>query len=158
MILAAVGTFIKGFDELVAAADEAAFALALEGFAQIGHSSVRPRHLAYARFLDGKDLRERLDASRVLVCHGGMGLIGDGLRAGRHVVVLPRRGAIRRGHPANDQIAFCRRLAERFPIELCETAEGVQGAVARCLERPLPAPLADVSDVPERLKAFLQSF
>ena len=37
MILVAVGTFIHGFDELVAAADRAAAALDLEGFAQIGH-------------------------------------------------------------------------------------------------------------------------
>ena len=47
MILVAVGTYIHGFDELVAAADTAAAQLDLDGFAQIGQSRVIPQPVSY---------------------------------------------------------------------------------------------------------------
>lgn len=157
MILVAVGTFIRGFDDLVSAADEAARSLGVDGLAQIGHSSIIPTHLAHTRFLGQEALQRHLHASHILVCHGGMGLIGDGLRAGCHVVVLPRRGATRRGHPANDQLAFCRRLAERRPITLCETPSMIENALQRCLARPRLGPFTSRSDTPLRIRNFLQA-
>src|SRR5215212_459826 len=57
VILVSVGTFVRGFDELVSAADAACAELCLAGFAQIGHSSVAPRHMDWARFVPEAELR-----------------------------------------------------------------------------------------------------
>ena len=120
MILVAVGTYIHGFDELVAAADAAAAELGLAGFAQIGHSRVIPAHLAWERFLPPAVLAGRIAQARLVVCHGGIGLLGEAMRAGKPLIVMPRRGRPTRASPAGDQTALVRRLAERHPIAICD--------------------------------------
>ena len=81
MILVAVGTYIHGFDELVAAADAAAAELGLAGFAQIGHSRFVPRQLAWERFLTPAQMANRMTAAHLVICHGGVGLLGEAMRA-----------------------------------------------------------------------------
>ncbi|HET6467243.1 MAG TPA: glycosyltransferase [Geminicoccaceae bacterium] len=158
MILVAVGTFIQGFDALVRAADAATAGLGLPGFAQIGHGRVLPRHLAWSRFLDEPDFRRRLAAARLVVCHGGMGIVGDAMRAGRPILAVPRRGATTRGNPANDQLAFVERLAERHPIAVCTDLGRLGERISAVLAGP-PPPLdyALTNDVPGMLAAFLGS-
>lgn len=155
MIFVGVGTFVHGFDELVLAADEAAATLAVPGFAQIGHSSVVPRHLAHARFLSPEALARQLRASRIAVCHAGMGLIGDALRAGCRLVLVPRRGATTQAHPANDQTAFARRLAERLELGLCLDTASLTDAIAAALATTRPRPAPPESSVPLLLRRYL---
>jgi UDP-N-acetylglucosamine transferase subunit ALG13 len=116
VILVAVGTFVHGFDELVAAADEVSARLGLSGFAQIGHSRVIPRHLEWERFLAPPVLAQHLAASRLVICHGGIGLLGEAMRAGRPIVAVPRRGRPTKSNPAGDQAGLVCRLAEIHPI------------------------------------------
>ena len=94
MILVAVGTYIHGFDELVEAADGAVGELGLPGFAQIGHSRVIPRHLAWERFLLPAALAGRIDGAGLVICHGGMGLLGEAMRAGKPIIAMPRSGCL----------------------------------------------------------------
>jgi UDP-N-acetylglucosamine transferase subunit ALG13 len=156
VILVAVGTFVHGFDALVAAADSAAAALGLDGFAQIGGSHVEPRHLAWARFVPPEELAERIRVASVVVCHGGMGLIGEAMRAGKPVLVVPRRGRPTRASPAGDQVALVRRLAERHPIRVCEQPQKLAGALAAMLADGLGPCRYDLgSDVPALIAGFL---
>jgi UDP-N-acetylglucosamine transferase subunit ALG13 len=156
MIFVSVGTFLRGFDALVEAADTACRALDLEGFAQIGHSAVEPRHLAWARFLPEAELRRRLRAADVVVCHGGMGILGEAMRAGRPIVAVPRKGPTTPRHPANDQSAFVERLAERYPIRACRNAgELVHHLAGLVEERPARVEYRLGSDVPRLIGAFL---
>jgi UDP-N-acetylglucosamine transferase subunit ALG13 len=157
VIFVGVGTFIHGFDELVEAADRAAAELDVPGFAQIGHSRCVPRHLQHARFLPPDELTARLRASHVTVCHAGMGLIGDALRAGCRLVLVPRRGATSSTHPANDQAAFARRLATRLHLRLCLDPAGLTPVVAAALADHTPSPAAPGSDIPAILCRFLAS-
>ena len=159
MIFVGVGTFMHGFDELVLGADRAAAALGVEGFAQIGHSTIVPRHLDHARFLPPAALQGRLEASRIAVCHAGMGLIGDALRARCRLILVPRQGATSRDHPANDQRAFAQRLterlAERLPIRLCLDPSDLAAVIAAALADQTPAAAVPESTVPALLRAFL---
>jgi UDP-N-acetylglucosamine transferase subunit ALG13 len=155
VILVAVGTFIHGFDALVAAADEAAAALAVPGFAQIGHSAVVPRHLGWQRFLAPDELAGRIAAASVVVCHGGIGLIGEAMRAGRPIVVMPRRGRPTRASPAGDQTALVTRLAERHPIRVCATPDELYPLLGIALAEPSPCRYQLGSDVPTILAGFL---
>ena len=155
MIFVGVGTFIHGFDALVEGADRAAAELGLPGFAQIGHSAVTPRHLEHARFLDRAALDERLQASRIAVCHAGMGLIGDALRAGCRLILVPRRGATTADHPANDQSRFAERLAERLPLRLCPDPDDLATMIEAALADPSPPAMPPRSSVPLLLRDFL---
>lgn len=156
MIVVSVGTFAHGFDELVWAADAAAGELGIEGFAQIGHSRVVPDHLSWKRFLPHPALLARLRAASVVVCHGGAGIVGEAMRAGRPIVAVPRRGAASPSHPANDQLRFLERLAETVPIIVCRDPAGLTGCLRLALGQgtaPVTYPLG--SDVPALIAAFL---
>lgn len=155
LITVCVGTFIAGFDALVVAADRTAGKLGLEGFAQIGYSQVIPHHLAWTRFLTSDGLAQQLAGSELLICHAGMGLIGDGLRAGCRIVIMPRRGATTKHHPANDQLPFARLIAERYQVTLCLEPHHLEHVVARALAAPRPEPPPFASDIPNRIADFL---
>ena len=157
MIFVGVGTFMLGFDALVSGADQAAASLGIRGFAQIGHSTIVPRHLDHARFLPPADLRQHLQASRVAVCHAGMGLIGDALRARCRLILVPRQGATSSRHPANDQSTFAQRLAERLPIRLCLDPADLIPVIEAALADATPSPDLPESTVPALLAGFLAS-
>lgn len=156
-LLVAVGTFLRGFDALVAAADEAAARLAIAGFAQIGGSRVVPRHLDWARTLPPAELRARIAGARVIVCHGGVGILGEAMRAGRPIVAVPRRGPTTADHPAGDQLGFLERLAGRFPIRLCRDPSGLAAELAAALAGPTRVAYPLGSDVPDLVARFLAS-
>ncbi|MFO1038687.1 MAG: glycosyltransferase [Geminicoccaceae bacterium] len=158
MIFLSVGTFIAGFDDLVAATDRAAALLGLEGSAQIGHSAVQPSHLTWQRFYSADDMRSEMQRAGIVVCHGGMGILGDAMRAGCRILAVPRVGETRADHPANDQSAFLRHLAELQPIQVCEGPDDVLPMLAAMLDE------ADAridyrlgSNVPDLIAGFLQS-
>lgn len=154
MIVVAVGTFVHGFDELVEAADRAVGVLGAVGFAQIGHGRYLPLAMPWARFLPRPALLARLREASLVVCHGGIGIIGEAMRSGRPIVAMPRRGATTREHPANDQTAFLRRLAERFPITVCEEPADLMSAL--CQRLALAPPRYDLrSDIPELVARYL---
>lgn len=156
-LLVAVGTFLHGFDALVAAADEAAARLAIAGFAQIGGSRVVPRHLDWARTLPPAELRARIAGARVVVCHGGVGILGEAMRAGRPIVAVPRRGPTTAGHPAGDQLPFLERLARRFPIRLCPDPWALVVELEAALAGPTKVVYPLGSDVPDLVARFLAS-
>jgi UDP:flavonoid glycosyltransferase YjiC (YdhE family) len=156
VILVAVGTYIHGFDELVAAADAVAGELDLAGFAQIGHSRVIPRQLAWERFLTPAAMAARLAAASLVLCHGGIGLLGEAMRAGKPIIAMPRRGRATATHPAGDQAAVIRRLAERHGIGVCERPDELAGLVRDRMARGLGPQRYDLSsDVPELVASFL---
>lgn len=157
MILVAVGTYIHGFDELVMAADAAAAELGLAGFAQIGHSRTVPSHLAWERFLPQPVLAGRIAQARLVVCHGGIGLLGEAMRAGKPIIVMPRRGRPTSASPAGDQSALARRLAASHPIAICERPADLAALLRTRLADGLAPQRYDLgSDVPALVAGFLQ--
>ena len=156
MILVAVGTFIHGFDQLVSAADQAAGELGLGGFAQIGHSRVTPRHLAWDRFLPPLALAARIAAAKLVICHGGIGLLGEAMRAGKPIIAVPRHGRPTRGSPAGDQTALLRRLAERHPIRVCAHTDELAPTLRAMVDRGLEHCAYDLgTDIPKLVTDFL---
>lgn len=154
MIVVAVGTFVHGFDELVEAADRAIAVLGAAGFAQVGHGRYLPSAMSWARFLPAPAFQLRLREASLVVSHGGIGILGEAMRAGRPIVAVPRRGPTTREHPANDQTAFLQRLAERFPITVC--ADPGDLASALCRRLTLAPPRYDLqSDIPQLVARYL---
>jgi len=154
VIVVAVGTFVHGFDELVEGADRAIAMLGAAGFAQIGHGRYLPLAMSWARFLPAPTFLARLREASVVVCHGGIGIIGEAMRAGRPIVAVPRRGPTTRRHPANDQTEFLYRLADRFPITVCEDPAALTTALCRRLALAPPC-YALESDIPDLVARYL---
>jgi UDP-N-acetylglucosamine transferase subunit ALG13 len=158
VILVAVGTSANGFDELVEAADRAAASLGVPGLAQIGHGRLLPLALRWERFLPDTAFRDRLAEAHVVVCHGGMGILGEAMRARRPIIAVPRRGATSASNPTNDQLELLRRLAERQPIALCEEPAALAVMLRDALaQRGAPVDYELASDIPQRIASFLSA-
>lgn len=157
MLFVAVGTFIKGFDELVEAADLAAGTLGIGGLAQIGHSSVVPRHLLHRRFMPPEEIGHAMRDALIILCHGGVGMLGEAMRAGRPIIAFPRRGPTTSEHPAGDQLPLLEKLVERYPIRLCRERRQLTGMIRQALEGPTVIRYALGTDVPGIIQDFLRS-
>jgi UDP-N-acetylglucosamine transferase subunit ALG13 len=107
VIFLTVGTQIP-FDRLVSAVDRwAGEDPGRRVFAQIGPTSVRPRHIEWCDFISPADCRKRLSDAELVVSHAGMGTILSALELGTPALVLPRRAAL--GEHRNDhQLATAR--------------------------------------------------
>jgi UDP-N-acetylglucosamine transferase subunit ALG13 len=111
LIFVTVGTQLP-FDRLITAVDGwAASKTESDVFAQVGPTSIQPRHIEYENFISPAQCRERMLAARVVVAHAGMGTILSALEMGKPLLVLPRRAML--GEHRNDhQLATARRFAE----------------------------------------------
>ena len=108
MIFVTVGTQLP-FDRMVRTIDEWAGTSGQDVFAQIGPASYRPRHIEFQEFLDAQECRARVEQSRIVIAHAGMGSILTALELGKPIVVMPRQA--RFGEHRNDhQVATARQL------------------------------------------------
>ena len=126
MIFVTVGAQMP-FDRLVRTVDDWAGRVPAEIFAQIGPSRLRPRHMAWTRFLAPGDFLAQVGAADLLVAHAGMGSIITALEHGKPLLIMPRRGEL--GETRNDhQVA----TAHRFRgLGLVEVAFDEQELVVR---------------------------
>lgn len=59
-------------------------------FAQIGYSTYEPQHYEYTNFIDKSEFVEKIDASGVIITHGGTGSIINCVKKGKKVIAVPR--------------------------------------------------------------------
>ena len=88
-------------------------------FAQWGTGSVKPV-CPGSRFLSTQRLGALLDEARVVVCHGGPGLIADAWARGQVPIAVPRRRRLGE-HVDDHQVDFCLKLAQVGRIRLAHT-------------------------------------
>ncbi len=141
-IFAAVGTSLFPFDRLLRMLDELSEegAIALPIVAQSGHCTYVPRQVQAIRFLPAPELETRIAAARVVICHGGAGLIGTCLLLRRRPVVVARRAGF--GEIVNDhQLELCAEMAGQGRIFLAEDKAGLSAAIGKALaDRDTPPP------------------
>lgn len=155
MLVAAVGTFIEGFDQLVAAVDRSCALLELEGFAQIGHSRAVPHAMRWQRFLPHDELLKEFRSARLVVCHAGMGIVGEAMRANVPIILFPRTDPPCRGHPINDQSGFAERIAAQHGLAVCTDGAALPAMVARILAGPSQRHYEFATDLPAILGEWL---
>ena len=61
-----------------------------EVFAQIGVSDYQPKHYEYCRFLDREGFTGKLRECRMVITHGGTGVIIGAVKQGKKVIAVPR--------------------------------------------------------------------
>jgi UDP-N-acetylglucosamine transferase subunit ALG13 len=130
VILVTVGTD-GPFDRLVLAVDAWAGKLGRNDvYAQIGNSSVRPRHIRHDAFLDPAEFRRQFERASVIVSHAGMGTILTALQYRKPLLVMPRRAAL--GEQRNDhQLATARYLLEMGRVTVASDETELEAALGR---------------------------
>jgi len=90
VILVLLGTNPYPFTRLARQIDELAGRLNLDVFIQTGTTPYKPVHCESKAFLTYDEIKLKIEACELLVVQGGAGSIGDGLKAKKAVVAVPR--------------------------------------------------------------------
>ena len=88
MIFVAVSTI--GFERLVRKMDDIAGRIDEDVIIQIGETKYYPKHAKYFDFTTEEEIKEFCRRARIVVIHGGVGMILDALQEGVPVIVVPR--------------------------------------------------------------------
>lgn len=134
MLFVTVGSQKFQFDRLLRAVDALVASGAVESgaFAQTGACSYIPKSFPSEAFLDRGHFGEVMDASDVVVTHGGTGAIIGAVKRGKRVVAVPRLARFGE-HVDDHQVEIVRQFGEMGLIEPCFDVEGLPEAYARAL-------------------------
>ena len=126
MIFAAVGTQKFPMDRLVTELDRIAGAglVTEEIFVQSGTSSCAVQHIQHSPYLEKTDMDARVAACSILICHAGVGTILTGLKAGKKVIVVPRRAAFGE-HVDDHQLEIAQSFARAGYVRAVEDIAGL---------------------------------
>jgi UDP-N-acetylglucosamine transferase subunit ALG13 len=118
VILVTVGTYDRGFERLVHAADEMAGLTDEPVVIQCGIAECTLRHFSRSfRFSDSREMEELTSQARVIIMHGGAGSLIMALKLGKPLVVVPRLRKYREA--MNDhQIQLAAALAQQNRVIL----------------------------------------
>ena len=136
MIFLTVGTQ-EPFDRLVAAVDDWAAAHDVPVFGQLGAlkpGSHRPQHFEWREFITADEYQQRLEASRLLVAHVGMGSIISALTYGKPLVMMARRASLgehRNEHQLATAAKFQGRPGLHIAADAAELEPMIDGVLAR---------------------------
>jgi UDP-N-acetylglucosamine transferase subunit ALG13 len=164
MIFLTVGTQLP-FDRLVAAVDDwAGRHPDVEVFAQIGPTTLVPRHMQHAPFLPPARADDLMRRSEVIVAHAGMGSVLTAQALNKPIVIVPRHAAL--GEHRNDhQLATASWLESRpgvivawEPTDVAALLDDRTGLADGSALRPaLGSVISPVASGPlvERLRAYV---
>jgi UDP-N-acetylglucosamine transferase subunit ALG13 len=108
-IFAVIGT-LDPFDRLVRLVDQwAAERPDINIIAQIGYGKYVPENIETYQMLRASDFNRIFDHSDLIITHAGMGIILKSLVAGKPIVVLPRRLALKEAN-TDHQMATAKAL------------------------------------------------
>jgi len=129
VIFLAVGTQLP-FDRLVETVDHWAGRSGREVFAQIGETTLQPKHIRWAPHVAPETFRESVRDASLIISHAGMGSILTALEFGKPILVMPRRAALRE-HRNDHQVSTARWLEARGSVAVAPDEQ----ALAQRLER-----------------------
>ena len=133
MIFAAVGTQKFPMDRLLKELDRlAGEALVTEEiFAQAGTSGDEPRHYRCSPFLAQEEMNRYVEACSILICHAGVGTMLAGLKAGKKVIVVPRRASFGE-HVDDHQLEIAQSFASAGYVKAVEDMAQLHDAIREC--------------------------
>jgi UDP-N-acetylglucosamine transferase subunit ALG13 len=157
MIFVTTGTSLP-FDRLVRAIDALAPRFEGEAFlAQIGNGEYRPGNMEWVRNLTGRDYTDRVNASRLIVAHAGMGSLITAVESAKPIVVMPRQlkyDEINTDH----QIATAKHWAGRTGVFVAMDESELEMALTAALSSPAPGRASsDINCLVDKLKLFIEN-
>lgn len=133
MIFVSVGTYYKGFDSLISAMDSVCLELDISVFAQIGHSSVEPISMKWKRFIPFDEMISIMHDAELIVCHGGMGVLGDAIRSGTPIIAVPRAHVVTMKSTSNNQEALVDKLETMYGIVSCKNTDDLKHLIPKVI-------------------------
>lgn len=140
MIFAAVGTQKFPMDRLLKELDRLAETGAINEpvFIQTGVSTCELRHCQGSPFLSKEDMAAKVEACSVMISHAGVGSILMALKAGKKVIVVPRRAAFGE-HVDDHQLEIAQSFARAGYVKVVEDIDKLQDVIQFCGEwQPKP--------------------
>ena len=131
-------------------------------FAQVGRLGPAdhvPEAMQWTEMMPADRFDRTCAEARLIVAHAGMGSIISALAAGKPIVILPRRDALR--ETRNDhQCATAERFAHRSGVSVAQTEDELPGVIDEALARSGTAPVQVLqqfapAEFTERLRAFI---
>lgn len=156
MLFVTVGSQKFQFNRLLRAVDALVSSGAVEGgaFAQTGACTYIPESFPSEAFLDRDRFGELMDASDVVVTHGGTGAIIGAVKRGKRVVAVPRLARFGE-HVDDHQVEIIRQFADMGLIEPCYDTEGLPVAYARALAGEYRAYRSNTQEFIEDLESYI---
>lgn len=111
MIFVTVGTTHLPFDRLIKSVDRLSFQYEDRIIIQIGHSTYEPKYASWFRFKSKEEMDKLINDSKLVITHGGFGIISECLLAYKKVIACPRM--LEFGEAVNPQVELVSYLAER---------------------------------------------
>lgn len=139
MIFVTVGSQKFQFDRLLRAVDDfvASGAAGDVAFAQTGSCTYVPLHMGCEAFLDREGFRRCMDASTIVITHGGTGAIISAVKDGKKVIAVPRLS--RYGEHVDDhQMEIVRQFGNMGLIEPCMDPAELSAAYMRAITKHYP--------------------
>lgn len=92
MIFVTLGSQKFQFDRLLIKLDELIEKEIIkeEVVAQIGASTYKPKYFSYVNFMDRQEFAETMDKCKIVITHGGTGVIIGAVKKGKKVIAVPR--------------------------------------------------------------------
>ena len=155
LVFATVGATLP-FDRLIGsvAALKAEGALPEKVIAQTGLGGVAPAGLEVVETLGFDEVQAILQRASIVVCHGGTGSLITALRAGCHVIAIPRLPELGE-HYDNHQSEITEAFAQRGLIQVANSTDELREAVERTRDRPRVVATTDQIDLIAHIEGLL---
>lgn len=112
MIFVTVGTQLP-FDRLISAVDDwAGERRVSDVIAQIGPSSLVPKHVSVKPFVAADEFQQFVKEASLIIAHAGMGSIITAMELGKPIIIMPRRASLGE-HRNEHQLATAQQLSGR---------------------------------------------
>lgn len=158
MVFVTMGSQKFQFDRLLKAVDELSGSGAIfePVFAQTGACTYEPANIEWSAFVDRDEFKARMDASDVVITHGGTGAIIGAVKAGKKVVAVPR--LVKYGEHVDDhQIEIVRQFADMGLIEPCMDVADLETAYKNTRRKSYLPYASNTDAFVTDLRSYLQS-
>ncbi len=79
--------------------------------------------MEYEKLLSRDRMLSEINRASLVVCHGGMGIIGDAMRASKKIICFPRIVANTTKNPANNQLEVVDALSKKYGFKYANNKE-----------------------------------
>ena len=119
-----------GFNRLIEAVDKIAERMDEEIIMQIGESTCTPKNAKYFRYTSSDEIEHLYKASRIVICHAGVGSILTALKFNKLIIIVPRR-KIFGEHIDDHQIEIANKLKGTCGIKVVYDLETLEDAIEK---------------------------
>lgn len=120
-----------------------------EFFIQLGNSDYIPEHSGYERFLKRDEFDEKVNASRLIISHSGVGSIMSGVMAGKKVIVVPRLAQYGE-HVDDHQIDIAEAFSTKSHVIYCKDLDKLEEIIKTAEKyelKPYKSPQNNLEDM-----------